>query len=113
MKNFNTRSSHGHHGSKRRELAQHAHSRRSHALTHTLAPTQLQPRYAKCQLSYYIIWNQICNLKVPEGGGAYRSSRTKKTDSLPANRYGILEGGGGGGSNVPNGTRTLTLQHWG
>ena len=27
MKNFNRRSSHGHHGSKRRELTQHAHSR--------------------------------------------------------------------------------------
>ena len=29
MKNFNRHSSHGHHGSKRHELAQHAHSRGS------------------------------------------------------------------------------------
>ena len=35
------RSSHGHHGSKRRELVQHAHSRGSHAFTHTLTSTQL------------------------------------------------------------------------
>ena len=32
IKNFNRRSSHGHHGSKRRELAQNAHSRGSYAL---------------------------------------------------------------------------------
>ena len=36
MKNFNRRSSHGHHGSKRHKLAQHAHSRGSHTFTHTL-----------------------------------------------------------------------------
>ena len=36
MKNFNRRSSHGYRGSKRRELAQHAHSRGSRAFTHTL-----------------------------------------------------------------------------
>ena len=34
MKNFNRRSSHGHHGSKRHELAQHAHARGLHAFTH-------------------------------------------------------------------------------
>ena len=33
---LNRRSSHGHRGSKRRELAQHAHSRGSYAFTHTL-----------------------------------------------------------------------------
>ena len=36
MQNFNKRNSHGHHGSKRRELAQHAHSSGSHAFTHIL-----------------------------------------------------------------------------
>ena len=36
MKNFNRRRSHGDHGSKRRELAHHAHSRGSHAFAHTL-----------------------------------------------------------------------------
>ena len=64
MKNFNRRNSHGHHGSKCRELAQHAHSSGSHAFTHTLSPTQLQPSGAKHQLSYYRIWNQIFILKV-------------------------------------------------
>ena len=53
MKNFNRRSSRGNHGSKRRELVQHTHSRGSHAFTHTLTSTQLQPRGAKRQLSYY------------------------------------------------------------
>ena len=43
MKNFNRRDVHGHHGSKCRELAQHAHSHISHAFTHTLTSTQLQP----------------------------------------------------------------------
>ena len=47
---FNTRSSHGHHSSRRRE---HAHSHGSRAFTHILTPTQLQPRGAKRQLSYY------------------------------------------------------------
>ena len=45
MKNFNRRDSHGHHGSKRRELAQHAHSHGSHAFTHAFTSTQLQPWY--------------------------------------------------------------------
>ena len=41
MKNFNRCSSHGHHGSKskRRELAQYAHSHGLHAFTHTLTST--------------------------------------------------------------------------
>ena len=34
--NFNRRNSHGNHGSKRLELAQHAHSRGPYAFTHTL-----------------------------------------------------------------------------
>ena len=53
MKNFNRRDYYGYHGSKRRELAQHAHSHGSHAFTHALTTsTQLQPRGAKRQLSY-------------------------------------------------------------
>ena len=56
MKNFNRPCSHGHHGSKRRKLVQHAHSCGSHAIAHTLTSTQLQPRCAKRQLSYYRIW---------------------------------------------------------
>ena len=46
MKNFNRRDSHGHHGSKRRELAQHAHSLGSQAFTYTFASRQLQARGA-------------------------------------------------------------------
>ena len=59
------------------ELVQHTHSRGSHAFTHTLTSTQLQPRGAKCLLSYYRIWNQIFILNVREGGGANRSTRRK------------------------------------
>ena len=44
------RNSYGHHGSKRHELAQHVHSRGSHAFTHILLSTQLQPRGTKRQL---------------------------------------------------------------
>ena len=91
-KNFNRRSSHGHCGSKRRELArQHAHSRGSHTIAHALTSTQLQPLCAKRHLSYYSIWNGIFSLKVPEGGGANRSTRRKPPYSLPAIRYHILE----------------------
>ena len=67
MKNFNRHSSHGRHCSKRRELAPYAHSRGSHAFTHTFTSTQLQPLCAKRQLSYYRSWNQFFMLKVPEG----------------------------------------------
>ena len=35
MKNFNRRSSHDHHSSKRHKLVQHVHSRGSQAFTHT------------------------------------------------------------------------------
>ena len=60
MKNSNRRRSHGHHGSKRRELAQHAHSHGPHAFTHTLYVNTVQPRGAKRQLSYFIILNLGC-----------------------------------------------------
>ena len=53
MKNFNRRSSHSRHGSKRRKVAQHAHSRGSHVFTHTFTSIQLQPLCTKRQLSYY------------------------------------------------------------
>ena len=48
---LNRHSSHGHHGSKRHELAQHAHSRGLYTFTHTVTSTQLQPCCAKRQLS--------------------------------------------------------------
>ena len=63
VKNFNRRSSYDHHGSKRRELAQHAHSHGLHAFTHTLVSTQLQPLFTKRQLNYYRIWNRIFILR--------------------------------------------------
>ena len=59
MKKFDRRSSHGHRGSKApltgaaRTLTWIA---RIHS--HTLTSAQLQPRCAKRQLSYYIIWNR-------------------------------------------------------
>ena len=81
MKNFNRHNSHDRHGSKRRDLAQHAYSRGSQAFIHTLTLTQLQPRGAKRQLGYYIIWN-----KSTRG----RGSKSEYPDSLPANRYHIL-----------------------
>jgi hypothetical protein len=90
MKNFNRRNSHGHHGSKRRELAQHAHSRGSHAFTHTLTSTQLQPRGAKRQLSYYRIWNRFL-FEGTWGRGSKPEYPEKTPDSLSANRYHILE----------------------
>ena len=51
----------------------HTHVDRTHSLT-TLTSTQLQPRCAKCQLSY---WNQIFILKVPEEGS--KSEYLEKT----------------------------------
>ena len=41
------------HGSKRCELGQHAHSRGSHAFTHTVTSPQLQPCGAKRTLCYW------------------------------------------------------------
>ena len=57
MENFNRRSSHGYHGSKLRVLAQHAHSRGTHAFIHTLTSTKLHARCAKRQLSCY--WHNL------------------------------------------------------
>ena len=51
----------------------HTRVNRTNSL-HTLASIQLQPRCAKRQRSYDIIWNQIVFLKVPEGGGANRNT---------------------------------------
>ena len=64
MKNFNRRSSHGHHGSKYRELAPHAHSRGSHAFIHTLTSAQLQPRGA--------IYNHKTNTLITKSTAFYR-----------------------------------------
>ena len=68
------------------------HTYMDHTHSLTLTSTQPQPRCAKRQLSYYRIWNQFFILKIPEGGGANRSTqRTPPPDSLPANQYHILE----------------------
>ena len=61
MKEFNRRSSHGHHGSKRRELAQHAHSRVSQAFTHALTSTQLHPTML-CEAPAQLLLNLKSNL---------------------------------------------------
>ena len=50
----------------------HTHVDRTHSLT------QLQPRCAKHQLSYYRIWNQIFILKAPEGSGRANWSTQRK-----------------------------------
>ena len=89
IKNFNRRNSHGHNSSKRCKLAQHAHSHGSNAFTHTFTSTELQT-CAKRQLSYYRIWNQHFferYLREAEWTGVHREN----PDSLPANRYHILE----------------------
>ena len=62
----------------------HAHARGSHACTHTVTSTQLQPpRCTKRQLSHYRIWNRVFILKVPEGGGANRSTRRNLPTACP------------------------------
>ena len=68
----------------------HTHVDRTHSLTH-FTSTQLQPRGAKRQLSYYRILESIFIFKVPEGGGSKPEYPEKTPDSLPANRYHILE----------------------
>ena len=91
MKSFNRLSSHGQNGSKRLELTQHAHScGPSHAFTHTPTSTQLQPRCAKRQLSYYRMWNQT--LFEGTWGRGSKPEYLEKTDSLPANQYYIFWG---------------------
>ena len=79
-KNFNRRSSYGHHGSKRRELAQRAHSCGLHAFTHTFTSTQLQPTTlceTPAQLLEILEYGMFI-LKVPEGGEANPSTWRKK-----------------------------------
>ena len=51
MKNFNRSNSHGHHGSKRHELAQHTLTWVTRFHSHTYI-TMLQSLCAQCQLSY-------------------------------------------------------------
>ena len=83
MKNFNWRTFHGHHGSKRRELEQHAHSHGSHAFPHTPTSTQLTHgvRSASVAITEFGIH---FNMKGPEGGGgANRSTRGKTPTACP------------------------------
>ena len=68
----------------------HSHMDRTHSLLvlvlHSLHQcSELQPRCAKRQLSYYTyrILNQICIFKVPEGGGANWSTRRKPPTACP------------------------------
>ena len=63
MMNFNCRSSQGHHGLKCRELKQHAHSRGSHAFTHTYINTVTTTSYmytsaaGKFSVQIHMKWN--------------------------------------------------------
>ena len=59
----------------------HTHVDRRHSLTH-FTSTQLQPRCAKRQLSYYRVWKHNFILKEPEGGGANRSTQRKPPTTL-------------------------------
>ena len=65
MKNFNSRSSHSHHGSKRHELVQHTNSHGLQALTHTYIKTVTT---TLCQAPAQLLQNLESNfiLKVPE-----------------------------------------------
>ena len=96
MKNYNRRSSHGHHGSKRRELAQHAHSTwiahmHSHTYINTVTTTSLCE--AVSSVSYYRIWNLVFLLKVGLPGF-----------SVPWVRTCVGRRGGGGGVRGGSGT---------
>ena len=106
--NFNRHSSHGHHGWKCHELAQHAqltwiaHIIHSHTDINTVttmwheAPAQL---LQNLESNFYFddTWGRGSKPQYPE---------KKKPDSLPANRYHLF------GEKIHHGNRTLTLQHW-
>ena len=87
----------------------HTHIDHTRSLTN-LHQHSLQPRCVKRKLIYYRIWNPFFMLKVSEGREGEKTGSTRRKnigDSLPANWYHTLEK-----SNVPDGTQTLTLQHW-
>ena len=71
-----------------RKLAQHAQSRGSHAFTHTLTSTQLQPHCVKRQLSYYKVWNQIL-FEGTRGRGSTLEYPEITPNRLPVNRNAI------------------------
>ena len=94
MKNFNRRDSHGHHGSKRRELAQHAHSRGSHTFTHALTSTQPYnhlARSASSAISFHCNWSSsmhdtnirptVPSLAVPVSGDFQFSMKHPRTQT--------------------------------
>ena len=84
MKNFNRCNSHGHHGSKHRELAQHAHSRGSQAFTHTLdinTVTTTVVQSASSAITEFGI--HFLFSSYPKEGGANRSSRRKTQTAYP------------------------------
>ena len=56
------RISHGHHGSKRHELAQHAHPRESHTSTHTFTSAQFATTL--CEAPEQLLHNLECNVGV-------------------------------------------------
>ena len=66
MKNFNRRSSHGHHGSKRHELAPHALTWIAHIHSHTYMNTVTT---TLCEVPAQLLQNleSILILKVPQG----------------------------------------------
>ena len=86
-KNFNRRSSHGHHCSKRRELAQHAHSRWSHAFTHHTYLNTVTTTLRKAPAQQLQNLESIFYFEGTWGSGTKPEYPEKNPDSMPANRY--------------------------
>ena len=85
MKHINRRSSHGHHDSKRREMAQHAHSHGSHAVTHNNSYNHVVRNASSAIIEFGIEFLSLRYLREGE-----KPEYPEKTpDSLPANRYHI------------------------
>ena len=79
MKNFNSRNSHRHHVSKRRELAQHERSRGLHQHSYNHAVRSASSAITEFGIYFFIFFI----LKVPEGGGANRSTGRNPPTACP------------------------------
>ena len=60
----------------------HTHVDCTHSLT-LLHQHSYNHIVRSAKLNYYIIWHQICILKVPEGGGANWSTQREKKNRQP------------------------------
>ena len=64
---------------------------KTHTQSHTNLHQHSYNHIVRSASLYYRIWNHIFFLKVPEGGGANWSARRNPPNSLPTDRYHILE----------------------